>query len=229
MAKATNDKTDVRLLTSNNANPRNPRKITPQQAKALAEALQEFGDLGGIVLNRRTQRLVGGHQRIDAFSAAEVKVEITQELEEPDRTGTVAYGHIEMHGTRYSYREVDWDEAREAAANMAANKHGGEFDWSLLADLMKDVTAAGISPELTGFSEEQVRDLLASAEPDGSAFVVPGEGESASFAEGAQFTSNRSAIIEIACTEKEVQSPALKGEIATLCDRHKLTYKVKFR
>ena len=39
----------------------NPRKIGDQALKALGEAMVRFGDLSGIVFNRRTGRLIGGH------------------------------------------------------------------------------------------------------------------------------------------------------------------------
>lgn len=48
-------------------NPRNPRVIAPERITELKQALALFGDLGGIVFNRRTGRTVGGHQRIQAF------------------------------------------------------------------------------------------------------------------------------------------------------------------
>src|SRR2546430_1856562 len=113
---------DIELLASLHTNPRNPRRSTPQQMERLHKALEEFGDLGGIVLNRNTNHLVGGHQRIAAFRESEIPAIITQRLNKPDRTGTTAYGHIEMFGTRYSYREVDWDEQKELSANIAANQ-----------------------------------------------------------------------------------------------------------
>jgi len=42
----------------------NPRTITDEQLKMLNKSLQTFGDLSGIVYNRRTGNLVGGHQRL---------------------------------------------------------------------------------------------------------------------------------------------------------------------
>src|SRR5215831_20790554 len=104
-----------RILTAKNKNPRNPRLISDEALEKLRLALERFGDLGGIVLNRRTGHLVGGHQRIDAFKEQRIAAVIERQLPKPDRTGTLAYGHIEMFGTRYAYREVDWDEKVELA------------------------------------------------------------------------------------------------------------------
>ena len=42
----------------------NPRTITDEQLGWLKKSLEEFGDLSGIVFNRRTGNTVGGHQRL---------------------------------------------------------------------------------------------------------------------------------------------------------------------
>jgi hypothetical protein len=162
MKKKPLKKGDARLLTTLNANPKNPRLISPAQLEKLGKALAEFGDLGGIVLNRRTERLVGGHQRIAAFNSPETKVTITEALKEPDKTGTVAYGHCEVNGTRYAYREVDWPKQKEAAAMIAANRHGGEFNDTALAKLLAELQGAQkpISIDLLGFDKEEMDALL---------------------------------------------------------------------
>jgi len=126
-------------------------------------ALERFGDLGGIVLNRRTGHLVGGHQRIDAFKEQRIAAVIERELEKPDPTGTLAYGHIEMFGTRYAYREVDWDEKVELAANLAANRHGGEFDWPAVSAILSSIQDTD-EMQLTGFSDDEMQNLLGAAE-----------------------------------------------------------------
>jgi hypothetical protein len=211
-------------ITPENFNPRNPRIITTQQAERLKKALVEFGDLGGIIYNRRTKHLVGGHQRVSAFEAAKVSVSIDTRLAKADRTGTTAYGHIEMFGTRYSYREVDWDEHREAAANIAANQHGGEFDWELVADITRDLA---VERDLLGFSAEELENLVGKGLE--SSYVVAPEEPSENFAEGAQFRQNRSAMVEIPCTEKDTENPAFKAELQAICSRRGLTFKIKFR
>src|SRR3990170_7532280 len=105
----------------------NPRTITDEQLKMLNKSLQTFGDLSGIVYNRRTGNLVGGHQRLKCLPTdAKIK---KKELKEKTKTGTVAQGFIIFDGgEKHTYREVDWDEATEKTANIAANKHGGEWD-----------------------------------------------------------------------------------------------------
>ena len=115
--------------------PYNPRKITPKQLDMLGKSMKEFGDLSGIVKNIRTGKLVGGHQRLKHFDPTWI---ITKEPRE-DETGTVAQGQIETPFGSWSYREVDWPEKREMAANIAANKHGGYFDVATLKDLILEI------------------------------------------------------------------------------------------
>jgi hypothetical protein len=109
--------------------------------------MDEFGDLSGIVRNVRTGNLVGGHQRVKCFDASwEVK-----KTKASDGTGTVAVGYIETPRGRWVYREVDWDESKEKAANLAANKHGGEWDIPKLDVVLGELRAINFDMELTGF------------------------------------------------------------------------------
>ena len=43
--------------------PRNPRRITDDALAGLRASLRTFGDLSGLVFNRRTGNVVCGHQR----------------------------------------------------------------------------------------------------------------------------------------------------------------------
>lgn len=141
----------------------NPRKITKEQLKLLSESLSKFGDLSGIVFNRRSGHLVGGHQRIKVLPK-----DIIIKKKEIDRTenGTVAVGNFKYNGERFSYREVDWPLKKEKLANIAANKHGGTFDDNLLSDLtfdfnIKDFKIAGFTKkELNKIEDKNVGVLL---------------------------------------------------------------------
>src|SRR5690606_12975424 len=90
----------------------------------------------------------------------------TERLDRPNEQGTVALGYIDWHGERWTYREVDWSEQDEKAANIAANKHGGEWDMPELVDLLAELHGAGYDLELTGFDEQELADLL-KWEPEG--------------------------------------------------------------
>lgn len=128
-----------------NKNPANPRKIKDEKLKALARSLKEFGDLSGIVFNKRTNRLVGGHQRVTVLPAdAEIRD-----------------GFIWVEGDKFTYREVDWDETKEKAANLAANRHGGEWDIPKLSDWLIELDSMNMDMELIGFTQEEMEGILA--------------------------------------------------------------------
>lgn len=143
-------------------NPRtvNPRTMTDDDRARLAKTLREFGDIGGVVLNTKSGQLVGGHQRVHDFrSDPDAKVVIERTLPKPDSTGSTAFGYVEAHGTRYSYREVKWPKAKEAAANLAANRVHGEFDMGQVAEMLGEFDA-GFDFDLTGFDPGEVAGML---------------------------------------------------------------------
>jgi hypothetical protein len=154
----------MRLLTSSHSNPKNPRKITPEALARLKKSLDKFGDLGGIVLNRRSGQLVGGHQRIAAFKLAEVPATIVENFKKPDKQGTVAWGWINIDGNRFTYREVDWSPETESVANLAANKIAGEWDDQQLKSIIADL-APRADLDGTGFSADEIARLMATPEP----------------------------------------------------------------
>jgi hypothetical protein len=141
--------------------PRNPRTITDAQMDMLRASLKAFGDLGGLVFNRRTKHLVGGHQRVEAFKrdGASAKVIILERNKKPDADGTIAWGFVHSGASRYFYREVDWTEDQEIAANLAANKHGGEFIPEQVTELLNELDGK-IDLSLTGFSNEEILALM---------------------------------------------------------------------
>ena len=109
-----------RKLAELKPNPKNPRKATDFKLELLQKSFEHFGSLSGVIYNRRTKRLVGGHQTSKTFKDAEVTIE--HQHEPPTAKGTVAEGYVLIDGERHPYREVDWDEQMEHAANIAANK-----------------------------------------------------------------------------------------------------------
>lgn len=120
-------------------NPKNPRTITPAKLAMLRKSLKEFGDLSGVVFNRKTKQLVGGHQRLQSLDK-KADYTVTKQYEKPSRTGTVAEGYIVSNGERFSYREVVWSSSKEKAANIAANKGAGEWNVGQLSEWMKDLS-----------------------------------------------------------------------------------------
>ena len=138
----------------------NPRTITAAQLDRLKKALHEFGDLSGIIFNRRSGLLVGGHQRCKVIPR-DAPIEIVNRYDPASRTGTIADGYIIIDGERLNYREVDWDEEKEKTANIAANAHGGDWDEQKLHDLLKEcVQANSIDNDLIGFDLADLHQIL---------------------------------------------------------------------
>lgn len=137
--------------------PYNPRKITEKQLSMLKKSMVEFGDLSGIVKNIKTGNLIGGHQRIKNLDSSWPIISHSH----TDKTGTVALGYIETPTGRWSYREVDWPEKKEAAANIAANQHGGEFDMPKLKDIIITLDDGLMDMELIGFNSHELEVMMA--------------------------------------------------------------------
>jgi hypothetical protein len=144
------------------ANPNNPRKISPEVLEALKKSLKTFGDLGGIVFNRKTGNLVGGHQRLEVFRAGgAMPVPIVERQQKRDTQGTVAVGYVTFEGSQYRYREVEWDKQTETAAMLAANKFSGEWEWEGVSKLLQELKNGGFEEmSLTGFEQHELDTLL---------------------------------------------------------------------
>lgn len=154
----------------------NPRIMKEFQDGALGGSMDEFGDIGGITENMpapgvnelTAPRLFTGHQRIRKLrekygEAAHVYIE--HKYDQPDEFGTVAVGFVGVPGTtiRWNYRAVQWPEAKEFAANIAANNVGAENDDEKLAKLDYELMQMDNGKELlamTGQDEKQIQKLM---------------------------------------------------------------------
>ncbi|MFM7852284.1 MAG: ParB N-terminal domain-containing protein, partial [Flammeovirgaceae bacterium] len=67
-------------ISNLNPNPKNPRKISEEGLKALKTSLEKFGDLSGVVYNRTTKQLVGGHQRVKIFQKENPEIVMTSQI-----------------------------------------------------------------------------------------------------------------------------------------------------
>ena len=155
----------IPTLETLNGDPMNPRVISKEEYAKLKTLLDKFGDLSGVIRNVRTDQLVGGHMRTEAFkeSNAEKSITITHRYESPTPAGTVAIGHVIINGELFAYREVDWDEGTQRAANLAANKAGGKFDQDALAQVMYEISQLQNGSDLlqmTAFADDEISKLL---------------------------------------------------------------------
>ncbi len=100
----------------------NPRTIKSEALTGLKISLNQFGDISGIVFNKRTGNLVAGHQRVKALTEqyGDLKISFTTDL-----SGVI----WTPDGKEFFVRFVEWDEKKEMAANIAANSQTitGEF------------------------------------------------------------------------------------------------------
>lgn len=144
----------------------NPRKISKAQLDALGLSMREFGDLSGIIFNRRTGNVVGGHQRLKQLDPRwQIDTATVR-----DKTGTVAEGVIRTPWGNADYREVDWDITKEKAANLAANQHGGVFDMIAVSDILIQLGSVNFNLDLTGFLE---KDRPKASEPRAGEDEIP--------------------------------------------------------
>ncbi len=146
--------TDCRPLSLSDLKPApyNPRSISDAALAALQTSLVTFGDISGIVWNRRTGHLVAGHQRLAAL-----RQKHNGELAMVD--GAI----VTPDGERFAVRVVDWPEDKEKAANLAANSPylAGAFDSAGLEALLIDLNAGeGLGTLLTDL---RLNDLLPGA------------------------------------------------------------------
>jgi hypothetical protein len=117
----------------------NPRTISERNLTTLGKGIEEIGFLLPIVINSRTGRMVGGHQRARA-------AQIQQLTEVPV--------HV-----------VDLDERKEKALNLALNKIEGKWDYSLLEEALTEVAGADILA-LSGFSESDLIEIMSGQEEE---------------------------------------------------------------
>jgi DNA modification methylase len=110
----------------------NPRQISADALAALERSLGTFGFVQPVIVNRRSGKIVGGHQRVQAA---------------PDGDLPVVWVDLDAHGERQ--------------LNLALNKISGDWDDQKLRALLTDLSVEGADLSLTGFSDEELRALLA--------------------------------------------------------------------
>jgi DNA modification methylase len=128
----------LKTLAGLKVDPENPRKISKAALAGLQTSMGKFGDLSGIVFNRRTGELVAGHQRVDGLRKRHGDLPVHHEGEQAwiDVPGDLkANPPIRPH--RFHIRIVDWDRETQRMANITANNQAiaGTFTDALQAQL----------------------------------------------------------------------------------------------
>lgn len=130
------EKKAVTELKAAEYNPRKDLKPGDAEYEKLKRSIQEFGYVEPVIWNKRTGKVVGGHQRLKVMK--------------------------DLGFTEVDCVVVDLDENKEKALNIALNKISGEWDDTLLANLLKDLDGSGYDITLTGFDLAEAQELFGS-------------------------------------------------------------------
>jgi DNA modification methylase len=119
--------------------PANPRWIGQEELDSLERSIRRFGFVAPILARREDHTVIGGHQRL------------------------VAARRLGLTTVPVTYLDLSIEQAR--LLNLALNKISGSWDEQLLARLLADLQASpDVDLSLSGFAEDEVRDLLRSLE-----------------------------------------------------------------
>lgn len=125
-----------RLLTSIHPAEYNPRKeLKPgdPEFKNIQRSLKEFGYVDPIIINK-DGTIIGGHQRASVLKS--------------------------LGYTEADCIVVDLKKQDEKALNVALNKIGGQWDMSLLRDVLQDLTLSPVDVNATGYSDDELSVIL---------------------------------------------------------------------
>ncbi|MFP5116091.1 ParB N-terminal domain-containing protein [Bacillaceae bacterium C204] len=112
----------------------NPRKISNAELEKLKRNIEVFGYVDPMIWNKRTQHLVGGHQRYKALS-------------------DLGFEEVDVV-------VLDMDLTKEKALNIALNKVTGEFDLEMLKDVLLEIDVGNVDIELSGFSLDEIEGMM---------------------------------------------------------------------
>lgn len=127
-------KLSLKELTPAEYNPRKNLQPGDAEYEKLKRSLETFGYVDPIIWNQRTERVVGGHQRLKVLE-------------------DLGYETIDCV-------VVDLDEDKEKALNVALNKISGDWDKDKLIILISDLEATDFDVSLTGFDPDELEDLF---------------------------------------------------------------------
>jgi DNA modification methylase len=119
--------------------PANPRRISDEELDSLERSIRQFGFVQPVLARKEDSTVIGGHQRL------------------------VAARRLGLANVPVTYLDLSIEQAR--LLNLALNKISGSWDDALLARLLADLQASPtIDLSLSGFGDDEVRDLLRSLE-----------------------------------------------------------------
>ena len=130
--------------------PKNPRTITARARAALRRGIEQFGLVDPLVVQRSTRTVLGGHQRLD----------VAQEL-----------GHATVPVV---WVDVEGAEADALLILLNNPNAQGEWDYSMLSDMMASLNVDDFDVTLTGFDAADISELM--KEPSGGT-AFPDKGD----------------------------------------------------
>ena len=128
------EQVDISLLNPAKYNPRKNLQPGDAEYEKLKRSIEHFGYVDPIIVNKRNNIVVGGHQRL--------KVLVDLGFKDVD----VVY--------------VDLNDTDEKALNIALNKVSGDWDADKLEDLLREIQLdTNFDVELTGFDLSEIETL----------------------------------------------------------------------
>lgn len=126
---------DINKINPAIYNPRKDLKPGDTEYEKLKKSITEFDMVEPLILNKRGNVLIGGHQRLKVLK--------------------------EMGRTEVEVSVVELPPAKEKALNLALNKISGEWDLPLLKDLLEQLDTGEIGDiEITGFDLKEIENLM---------------------------------------------------------------------
>jgi DNA modification methylase len=119
--------------------PANPRRISDEELDSLERSIRQFGFVQPVLARKEDNTVIGGHQRL------------------------VAARRLGLANVPVTYLDISIEQAR--LLNLALNKISGSWDDQLLARLLADLQSSpSVDISLSGFGEDEIKDLLRSLE-----------------------------------------------------------------
>ena len=112
----------------------NPRTISEKDLRSLVKNMSEFGHLGILIANRKTNNLISGHQRLKVAKLLKMK--------------------------EIAVVWIDVSLRKEKILNIGMNKISGEWDMPMLKDLLEEVNTGEEDMDMTGFDDVEIEMLM---------------------------------------------------------------------
>ena len=121
----------------------NPRIIDDDELKKLMNSIETFGLVDPIIINNKTNTIIGGHQRYD----------ILYEFHKDKPLYKINLGGISWI---FGDDIKELSELEEKALNIALNKISGDWDTEKLEELLEELELENFNTNLTGFDNEEI-------------------------------------------------------------------------